>query len=115
LDLKALYKQIEAIGRELIKCPLRCEGVINSPNKGKIPRYLILENSNSKTLGCVIVGINPGSAKKYEEKAYINNCTYDQVLEIWRQRIKKATVLQRFQRVSQKTRFSRSNTMDRDL
>lgn len=88
MDLKALRNYIENIGRELVKCPLRCEGIVNSPEKGIIPRCLILEESNLNILGCIIVGINPGSAKRYEREAYMKNCSYNQVLYIWQHRIR---------------------------
>ncbi|MCL7384213.1 MAG: hypothetical protein LZ174_07995 [Thaumarchaeota archaeon] len=63
---RSFEDEIYNIGEEIVRCPLRCRAVVNDPEKGIIPRGLIFEDDGSGKLGCIIVGINPGSADEEE-------------------------------------------------
>jgi len=80
---------INQIGEELVGCNYKCEGIINEPVKGIIPRGLILENEGRNgEKGVIVVGLNPGKSNKKgtnEKKLYLDNyCTYESTLKYWR-------------------------------
>ncbi|MFH1226443.1 MAG: hypothetical protein V1701_00895 [Planctomycetota bacterium] len=60
--MSRLKKEINELGKRLVRCNLKCEGVNNNPKQGIIPRCLVLAEGKGK--GCVIVGINPGRIGK---------------------------------------------------
>lgn len=51
----------------MIKCNRKCLDIENNPDKGILPRCLILEKRNNNPITAVVVGINPGRLTK--EKA----------------------------------------------
>jgi len=73
----SLYNKIVEIGNELVKCPERCEGIVNSPLDFIPPRCLYLEPKGATTIDCVVIGMNPGKIdeKNKETKYYRENCT----------------------------------------
>jgi uracil-DNA glycosylase len=67
-----MYKTINDLGEELVKCSLKCEGINNNPKLGAIPRGLFLEKRNGKKR-CIVVGLNPGKCKEWEREYFRNN------------------------------------------
>jgi hypothetical protein len=75
---------VKEIGNEMVKCPFHCEGIINDPKSGIIPRCLFFEEREGKN-GAIVVGLNPGhSTKEQREYAIKNNCSYDSTVEFWK-------------------------------
>lgn len=81
-SLDKLNRQINKIGNRLVRCGEDCEGIVNNPGKGIVPRCLILEKKNRKGRGVIIVGINPGESEKEEWKA-CRNITYKKLKKYW--------------------------------
>ena len=48
-------------GSAMVRCGRHCEGIANKPEKGILPRCLILESERREGRGSVIVGINPSA------------------------------------------------------
>ncbi|MCL5962563.1 MAG: hypothetical protein M1358_25160 [Chloroflexi bacterium] len=90
-QLSAIKAQIYDIGRQMVNCDRRCEGVGNDKEEGVLPRCLIFEVDRRPTdRGSVIVGINPGQSGHNERQFYIDNGrSYDQVLAYWDKRIRE--------------------------
>jgi hypothetical protein len=92
---KMMNKQISAInalGRELVNCPLDCTGIDNSKKEGMIPRCINLEYENRNPSGksVIIAGMNPGRAKPKERELYIkNNCSYPSHTEFMKNMLKE--------------------------
>lgn len=86
--LRSLKASIEDIGGRLVSCDKRdkrCEGIVNEPRIGILPRCLILEDGGRTSgTGCVVVGLNPGHAKPHERDAYKGDHTYKNVVKYWR-------------------------------
>ncbi|MCX8195338.1 MAG: hypothetical protein N3G22_04515 [Candidatus Micrarchaeota archaeon] len=81
----ALDIEISAIGRQMVCCPHKCQGVKYDKASGFVPRGMVLETS-SGDWGVVIVGQNPGQAKDYERLEYINTPSeqlYDKEKELF--------------------------------
>lgn len=82
-----LKKQIYALGEKLVKCPNGCDGVEVNLSEGILPRSLILETRRGKQ-GVIVIGINPGRARKSEQKFYRDNGGgYKNVVEYWQKDI----------------------------
>ncbi|MFM1793681.1 MAG: hypothetical protein RL642_66, partial [Bacteroidota bacterium] len=64
-DFKNLQEKINNLGSILTGCTeySLCKGVINDPSNGIYPRCLYLETENRQIneIGCVVIGLNPGS------------------------------------------------------
>jgi len=70
---------INQIGNKLVSCRLDCDGVNNNPERGIIPRCLLIEKQEGRNK-CVVIGLNPGKSSKKEQKYYLKNrMTYDAV------------------------------------
>ena len=67
---------INEIGERLLHCPLHCEGILNEPEAGIIPRGLIFESRpveiGSLNKRCLIIGLNPGNTDDQQRVAYQN-------------------------------------------
>jgi len=86
--MRASSIKIDKIGKKLVNCKYQCEGVINNPHEGILPRCLIFEDRTGKK-GSIVVGLNPGKAKKREKDFYMeNNNTYDTVKKYWDGKVK---------------------------
>jgi len=87
--MKTLEREIAKIGNALVKCHLSCDGISCNPRTGKPPRCLILESEAHKSLnGCVIIGLNPGQARKPETSFYKRyGTTYRSVVQYWNKKI----------------------------
>lgn len=84
--MKNLETKINTIGEQMVHCKQACRDICNKPNKGIIPRCLILDNLESKDPGCAIVGINPGkyTKTKDEEGYYLKHgIHYESVKDFW--------------------------------
>ncbi len=80
----SLAGEIHSIAKEMVDCMQHCEGITNDPEKGILPRCLILEDTNTGGAGAAVVGINPGKAKKGEREFYVREGrSYAQVLAYW--------------------------------
>ncbi|MDH7516919.1 MAG: hypothetical protein QHH19_01015 [Candidatus Thermoplasmatota archaeon] len=80
--------EIDDIGKRLVGCKYHCEGVTNKPREGILPRCLIFEHRKGKN-GSVVVGLNPGKAKKREQEFYLDhNNTYESVKKYWDDKVK---------------------------
>ncbi len=84
-----LESEINKQGGNLVRCGLNCEGITRDPNKGILPRCLYYESSkHPKSLGVVIVGINPGRAKKQEMDFYLSKrLSYDWEVQYWKENL----------------------------
>ena len=73
---------LNIIGNEIVNCRLCCPRVLNEPDKGIIPRGMILEKLEKRD-GLplyVVVGINPGKCKENEQEFYLDNgITYSSI------------------------------------
>lgn len=67
-----MENKINELGKKLVRCNFNCDGINNNPNKGIIPRCLILEKRNGKN-NCIVVGLNPGKCNEKERQYYIKN------------------------------------------
>lgn len=86
--MRASGIEIDNIGKKLVSCKYHCEGVTNKPRKGIPPRCLIFEYRAGKK-GSIVVGLNPGKAKKREQEFYLNNNnTYPSVKKYWNDKVK---------------------------
>lgn len=72
MNLNKIKSKIHKIGCELVRCNTSCKGVKHNQRQGILPRSLWL-NDREKNSGLVIIGINPGRAKKKERKCYRNH------------------------------------------
>jgi hypothetical protein len=75
MELNATRKKVRRIGKKLINCPLKCEGVVNEPKKGIVPRGLMLDNPRDTRIGCIVVGINQGYSSSEEMRFYSDKCS----------------------------------------
>ena len=79
---------IDIIGKKLVNCEYHCAGVTNNPAEGILPRCLIFEDRPG-VKGSIVVGLNPGKAKKPEKKFYLKNKnTYNAVKKYWDVKVK---------------------------
>ena len=69
MEIGDVHKKIEEIANDLVKCKLNCEGIAND-SIGIIPRCLLLEQKGNEKVGCIVVGMNPGSSKPKEQNYY---------------------------------------------
>lgn len=91
MNFNQLQTEIETIGNKLVHCNKKCEGIKRNQKMGFIPRYLILEERSKRmSKGCVIVGMNPGSAGQKDglskEQQYYKsreNLSYADQLGYW--------------------------------
>ena len=63
---------LKELGEKLVKCNMHCEGVKNEPQKGIIPRCLILEPRKGEGTS-IMVGLNPGKCDEEERNYYLDN------------------------------------------
>jgi len=86
-----LANAIYAIGEMAIACPLHCEGIVNDPSTGTLPRSLILElDGRSQEGGSAVLGINPGHGREVEKSYYLDHGnTYESLLQFWKIRQEK--------------------------
>lgn len=76
--------QLNKIGNNFVRCSLQCEGVVNKPSSGIIPRGLIYEKRDPNKPCVVVVGINPGKSEKEQRKFYLKNKnSYQSVVDLW--------------------------------
>lgn len=70
-----LNSRIAVIANELAMCERQCVGVVNCREQGRPPRGLVLEagKAETRTLGVVVVGQNPGLAGKDECELYLRH------------------------------------------
>lgn len=68
----SISKLIRQIGEKMVSCPQGCEGASASFN-GTPPRCLYLEEDLDTEDGVIVVGLNPGKAKKSELEFYNNH------------------------------------------
>jgi hypothetical protein len=67
--MNELEKKIRKIGKDMVMCNKPCKGVTNCPSKGIPPRCLYFEaNGKTEKKGVVVIGINPGNAKRDDYK-----------------------------------------------
>jgi hypothetical protein len=82
-------EEITKLGNSLVQCSYQCEGVVNEPEKGIIPRCLIYEERKKNAPGSIVVGINPGKCSESERQYYIDNGkTYKSFIDFWDQKVK---------------------------
>jgi hypothetical protein len=82
---------IGEIGHSMVRCTMNCLGIALNPAKGIIPRCLIFEQEGRSTsMGCAIIGINPGKSRDRERRHYLDaGTTYEAVVEFWKAEISK--------------------------
>jgi len=84
--IKYLINKINRIGNDMVKCEIKCKGIINNPKEGVLPRCLfidILKGSNNN--GIIIVGLNPGKSGQNERNAYKIKKTYKNTIIMWKE------------------------------
>ena len=62
---------LNELGEKLVKCDMHCDGIKKDPQKGIIPRCLIVETRAGKGVS-IIVGLNPGKCKEEEKDYYLS-------------------------------------------
>lgn len=85
-SLTKSYKEaIHHLGEELVNCPKKCFGIVNERTRGIIPRCLILEtiDRDISAPGCIVIGINPGTASIEEMNTFRLHPKYDEFLSLW--------------------------------
>lgn len=83
-NLESLEECIQEIGREMVPCDLHCRGIALDPERGIIPRCLVLETEErDEGKGSAIIGINPGQSSDSERHYYRRNRTYEHVAGYW--------------------------------
>jgi hypothetical protein len=65
-------KKLDNILKDLIGCRMGCAGIVNKPEKGIVPRCLVLEQRNVGK-GAIVVGLNPGKCQKEEMQFFMDN------------------------------------------
>lgn len=65
-------KKLDNILKDLIGCRMDCAGIVNKPEKGIVPRCLVLEQRNGGK-GAIVVGLNPGKCPKEEMQFFMDN------------------------------------------
>jgi len=64
----------------MVRCHLNCGGINNNPEKGIIPRGLVLEKREGKC-SCIVIGLNPGKCNATEREFYLENgINFDSIL-----------------------------------
>ena len=64
----------ETYQAEIVQCPLRCNGVCNSPDTGILPRGLHYDESpTGASAGIIVCGLNPGRSSKKEQQYCLEN------------------------------------------
>ena len=72
----------------IIACKKDCDFIANSSPDGIIPRCMFLENLDSSSIGCIVVGQNPGKSKPPERSYYTNKIVNQEIIqEYWRENI----------------------------
>jgi len=85
LVVVTLQDAVAEIGRAMVACSSRCAVIYREQMVGSLPRCLVLEERDA-SVGCAIVGINPGRASRVERSYYMEQgCTYESVVAFWRQ------------------------------
>ena len=80
-----LRNAITDIGKQMVACAWKCEGVARMPSRGILPRGLILEDDGRTAgAGAVVCGLNPGKSNKQQQKYYVDQgASYDSVVNLW--------------------------------
>jgi hypothetical protein len=65
-----LEQKIILIGKEIVECNSKCEGIKSEVSEGVLPRGLIFESGCEYQRGCMVVGRNPGLSKVKERSFY---------------------------------------------
>lgn len=82
-------EKIIKIAKGLNQCKLYCEGIINDPKRGIIPRCLFNEPRNKNGKCAIVIGLNPGKSSLNERNYYLkNNNTYQAGQDYWENKIK---------------------------
>ncbi len=104
-----LKNYIYAIGEELVGCRENYEGITRDPQKGIIPRGMILEEGENgdESEGCIASGINPGIANKWEmEKYKEQTISYERTLTLWKAQIKDVSYYSNLRSLIRKLGYS---------
>jgi len=81
-------EKIIKIGKALNRCSFNCEGIINNPKKGIIPRCLYYEERDKNGKGAIVIGLNPGESSPSERNYYLdNNSSYQAGIDYWEKKI----------------------------
>ena len=76
MSLPSLARRIDGLGAEVLACGLKCHGITRTPQGGRPPRGLYLEDGEGLD-GVILCGLNPGNAPDPEmkdfRKAHRNN------------------------------------------
>jgi len=104
-----LKAEIYKIGDLMVKCENKCPGISKDRINGILPRCLILEiDSRLGSIGCAIVGLNPGRSRKRERNYYvINGQSYEKVVECWNILIKNVKYYKLLRIIADELRFNR--------
>jgi len=89
--MSELKLKIKKIGQRMVACTAKCKGIRCDQKAGIIPRCLVLEDANrALSNGCVVIGINPGTADRTERNFYkVSKATYKSLLKYWDKDISK--------------------------
>ena len=63
---------LNEIGEKLVQCDMHCDGIEKEPQKGIIPRTLILQSREGEGTS-IMVGLNPGKCKPEERNYYLDH------------------------------------------
>ena len=79
--MRTFVHDLNAIGRELVHCSRRCEGVRCDRRTGHLPRCLYVEVTGRRgRRGAVVIGVNPGRSSASERRFYRErDSTFDAV------------------------------------
>jgi len=101
-------QKVKFIGNELVNCQNHCNGVQNNPEEGILPRCLIFEERVG-TNGAIVIGLNPGKAKKSEHAFLLeHNNTYEAVETYWTRKIKNFQYYKKIRELLDKLGFNGS-------
>jgi hypothetical protein len=90
MHTKTIEEKINNIGKKIVSCPLKCDGITKNMKEGKLPRCLIFKSGGHFKKGAIVVGINPGESNKDECNEYKKNGTsYKSVKSYWEREISK--------------------------
>jgi len=110
-DMPKLFdkkQKVKSIGNELVNCQNHCDGIQNNPEDGILRRCLIFEGRIGAN-GAIVVGLNPGKAKKSEQTFLLeHNNTYEAVETYWTQKIKNFQYYKKIEELLAKLGFDGS-------
>ncbi len=87
--MNGLQEDINAIGKEMVKCQEICQGIRRDQACGFFPRGLYLETDHREEneRGVVVIGINPGRSQRPERDYYIENGNYAGIVNYWQEHL----------------------------